>query len=72
MGAAFDACLVDRVHFYFAPILTGGSVVIGGRGVGDTAGSVRLKNAKYQRIGPDLLLTADVEYPAKRERPAAR
>jgi len=62
LGTAFDARLVDRVHFYFAPILVGGPVVIGGRGARATNGSAQLKNVKYLRVGPDLLLTADAEY----------
>jgi diaminohydroxyphosphoribosylaminopyrimidine deaminase/5-amino-6-(5-phosphoribosylamino)uracil reductase len=65
LGAAFDARVVDRVHFYIAPILVGGPDVIGGRGAGSTAKAAQLRNVHHQRIGPDLLLTADVEYPAK-------
>ena len=63
LGAAFDAHLVDRVHFYLAPLLCGGPNVIGGRGAGGTAGSVRLKNIVFRRIGSDILLTAETEYP---------
>ena len=66
LGAAFDARLVDRVHFYLAPLLCGGPDVIGGTGAGSTAGSIRLKNILYRRIGPDLLLQADAEYPSRK------
>jgi len=68
LGAAFDARLVDRVHFYLAPLLCGGPDVIAGRGAGITADSVRLKNIAFRRIGPDILLTADAEYPPQRVR----
>ena len=68
LGAAFDARLVDRVHFYLAPLLCGGPNVIGGRGAGSTSGSIRLKNIHHRRIGPDILLTADAEYPPRKKR----
>jgi diaminohydroxyphosphoribosylaminopyrimidine deaminase / 5-amino-6-(5-phosphoribosylamino)uracil reductase len=66
LGAAFDARLVDRVHFYLAPLLCGGPDVIGGRGAGSSDASIRLRNVLYRRIGPDLRLTADAEYPARK------
>ena len=68
LGAAFDARLVDRVHFYLAPLLCGGPNVIGGRGAGSTARSIRLKNVFYRRIGSDMLLTADTEYSPRKKR----
>lgn len=71
LGEAFDARLIDKVHFYLAPLLCGGRAVIGGCGAGSTAESVRLTNTLYRRIGPDLRLTADAEYPrGKRARNA--
>jgi hypothetical protein len=63
LGTAFDARLVDRVHFYVAPLLCGGPTVIGGRGAGSTAESITLDNVAYNRIGPDLRITGDVVYP---------
>ena len=54
LGQAFDARLVDEVHFYLAPILCGGPHVIGGLGAGATAESTGLTNARYERIGDDL------------------
>ena len=60
LGAAFDARVVDRIHFYVAPMLCGGPAVIGGRGAGSTPESVSLKNVSYQRVGPDLRITGDV------------
>ena len=63
LGAAFDARVVDRIHFYVAPMLCGGPAVIGGRGAGSTAESVALKNVSYRRIGPDLRITGDVVPP---------
>ena len=68
LGAAFDARLIDRVHFYLAPLLCGGPDVIGGLGAGSTAGSIRLQNIRYRRIGPDILLTANTEYPPRKKR----
>ena len=66
LGEAFDRRLVDRVQFYVAPLLAGGPVpAVGGRGVGATAEAPLLRNPRYHRIGSDLRLTAEVEYPAK-------
>jgi diaminohydroxyphosphoribosylaminopyrimidine deaminase/5-amino-6-(5-phosphoribosylamino)uracil reductase len=65
LGEAFDRRLVQRVQFYVAPLLCGGPVVaIGGRGAGSTAESVRVRNVRYDRIGDNLRLTGEVEYPA--------
>ena len=63
LGVAFDARLVDRVHFYLAPLVCGGPDVIGGLGADSSAESVRLQNVRYRRIGPDIRLTADTGYP---------
>ena len=64
LGDAFDRRLVDRVQFYFAPLLCGGPVpAVGGRGVGGTAEAPLLRNPRYAKIGSDLRLTAEVAYP---------
>ena len=64
LGEAFDRRLVDRVRCYVAPLLCGGPVpAIGGRGVGATADAPLLRNPRYDKIGSDLRLTAEVEYP---------
>lgn len=60
LGAAFDAHLVDRVHFYVAPLLCGGPAVISGRGAASTAESISLSNVNYRRIGSDLRITGQV------------
>ncbi len=60
LGSAFDAQLVDRIHFYLAPMLCGGPDVLGGRGAGSTREAVRLENVSRRKIGDDLLLIADV------------
>lgn len=59
LGAAFDERLVDRVHFYLAPLFCGGPDVIRGRGAASTAASLELKNPHYTKIGSDLRLCAD-------------
>ncbi len=64
LGEAFDRRLVQRVQFYVAPMLCGGPVVcVGGRGAGATAESVRIRNPRYERLGDNLCLTGEVEYP---------
>jgi diaminohydroxyphosphoribosylaminopyrimidine deaminase/5-amino-6-(5-phosphoribosylamino)uracil reductase len=66
LGEAFDRRLVHRVHFYIAPLLCGGPVVaVGGVGVGSNAQSAIIRHPTYTRIGDDLRLTGEVEYPSK-------
>ena len=60
LGEAIDRRLVDRFHFYLAPILCAGPNAIGGRGAASTAESLALRNPRYTRIGGDLVMTADV------------
>ncbi len=65
LGEAFDRRLVDRAHFYIAPLLVGGPKAgIGGRGVGSTAQAPRIANPHYERIDDDLLLTGNLKYEA--------
>jgi len=54
---AFARRLVDRVHFYIAPIVLGGPTLL------HLPNSPIIQNPKYLRLGPDLLLTGTVRYP---------
>lgn len=64
LGEAFDRRLVQRAHFYLAPLLCGGpAVVVSGRGVGSTAESATIRDPIYTRLGDNLRLTGEVEYP---------
>ncbi len=60
LGSAFDERLVDRVHFYFAPMLCGGPDAIAGRGAGSTGEALRLQNVAFRKFGSDFRMTADV------------
>jgi diaminohydroxyphosphoribosylaminopyrimidine deaminase/5-amino-6-(5-phosphoribosylamino)uracil reductase len=65
LGEAFDRRLVQRVHFYLAPLFCGGpAAVVKGRGVGSNEEAATICNASYTRLGDNLRLTGDVEYPA--------
>ncbi|MEO8045110.1 MAG: bifunctional diaminohydroxyphosphoribosylaminopyrimidine deaminase/5-amino-6-(5-phosphoribosylamino)uracil reductase RibD [Spartobacteria bacterium] len=58
LGQAFDARLVDRIQFYLAPLLTSGPVLaVPGKGADSTLGGARLSQPRYEKIGPDLLVT---------------
>jgi diaminohydroxyphosphoribosylaminopyrimidine deaminase/5-amino-6-(5-phosphoribosylamino)uracil reductase len=58
LGQAFDARLVDKVQFYLAPVFTGGPVpAVAGRGAGSTADGAKLSQTRFERIGPDLIVT---------------
>ncbi len=60
LSEAFDEHLVDRVHFYLAPLICGGpAFAIAGRGIGASDESPILINPEYRQIGNDLRLTAD-------------
>ncbi len=56
LGHAFDANLVNRVEFFYAPILVGGDKsAVAGNGVSANANAIRLESVEFEKIGPDLL-----------------
>ena len=55
LGEAFAKRLVDRVHFYIAPLLLGGPKLA----IPARAGA-NIISAEYRRIGSDLLLTGNI------------
>ena len=64
LGEAFDERLVDQVCFYVAPMLLGGpKLVTGGTGAGETREAPKIVNPTYERLGDDLRLLGEVEYP---------
>src|SRR6266404_8338502 len=57
LGQALDAGLIDKVHLYLGPILTGGAVVaFAGRGVNATHNAAHLSRVSYTRLGQTLLV----------------
>jgi len=64
IAASFlEAEAVDKVSFFYAPILIGGREAvpgIGGGGVERVADALRLKRVEVQRLGEDLYLTGYV------------
>jgi diaminohydroxyphosphoribosylaminopyrimidine deaminase/5-amino-6-(5-phosphoribosylamino)uracil reductase len=59
----FKAGLVHRVAFFYAPIVLGGRAApkaVGGEGVPRLRDGIKLRDATWRRLGPDLLLTARV------------
>ena len=61
LGQAFDQRLVNEIHFYFAPLLLGGPVAaIAGLGVGTNEARLRLTQPKWETVGRDLCLRAQV------------
>jgi diaminohydroxyphosphoribosylaminopyrimidine deaminase/5-amino-6-(5-phosphoribosylamino)uracil reductase len=56
-----------RVAFFYAPILIGGAdavKAVAGGGIMDAAKGLKLNDVDWERIGPDLLLTACLERPS--------
>lgn len=63
LGQALDARLIDKVHLYLGPILTGGRVVaFAGRGVHAAHKAAHLARAAYTRLGQTLLVTGYPEF----------
>ena len=60
-GAFIKAGLVDRIALFVAPKLLGGGVGISTGADLAVARALRLGPISVKRVGPDLLLTADVE-----------
>lgn len=73
-AAFLSAGLAHRLAFFYAPKLIGGRTApraVGGTGVTSLAAAPRLRDLRWQKVGPDLLLTARIEaaVPAKNEEP---
>lgn len=65
LGQALDAQVIDKVHIYIAPLCTGGPVpAFGARGAARASDAAKLQKVAYERIGPDICVTA---YPTYRE-----
>ena len=64
LGAAFDARLVDKVAFFYAPRVIGGRnavAVVQGNGVQRVRQSVQLSDCRWRRVGADeMMLEATV------------
>ena len=58
LGQSLDARLIDKVHLYLGPILSGGPVIaFPGRGAENTANALRLRCVSYRRIGQSVCIT---------------
>ena len=60
-GAFIAAGLIDRIALFVAPKLLGGGVAIAAGAGLPVAGALRLGPISVRPVGPDLLLTADVD-----------
>lgn len=62
LGQALDAQLIDKVHLYLGPMLTGGPIVaFPGRGAKNAANALRLRNVSYRQIGQSVCITGHPE-----------
>jgi diaminohydroxyphosphoribosylaminopyrimidine deaminase/5-amino-6-(5-phosphoribosylamino)uracil reductase len=65
LGEALDKRLIDKVHIYFGPILTGGPVVAFPRqGVEKTANALRLREIEYKQIDQTVSLSGYPDVPS--------
>lgn len=63
-AAAFAAGIVNAVQAYIAPKIVGGLAAkspVGGAGIPSLSDAVQLVVKKVEQLGPDILVTADVE-----------
>jgi hypothetical protein len=54
---------IDRVRFFYAPLLLGGEralSAVGGHGFDAPAVAARLSDLSYEQVGPDLLVTGSI------------
>ena len=61
--SAFESGIVDKVQFYIAPMLIGGSTSrtsLGGSGIAHLADAYGLEDMQVRRSGQDLCITAYV------------
>jgi len=66
-GAFFDACCVDKIYFFIAPLILGGTralPVLGGKGVKQMKDAVEVADLKVKKVGPDLLIEGYPRYKA--------
>jgi len=72
LGAFFDAKLVDKMYFFIAPKIIGGSKAltsVGANGVIYADKAINMKDIKVEKIGKDFLITGYPEFRnAKRQR----
>jgi len=67
---AFNARVVDRCLFFYAPMIIGGEAApsgVGGAGIRTLDEAPRLGDVEFRRIGPDMLLNGRVLYPGPNE-----
>ena len=58
LGEALDERVIDRAHVYIASRFTGGpAIAFAGSGAAETAGSLRLRDIRYETIGDDIRVT---------------
>ncbi len=60
LGSFFDARLVDRFYFFYAPKILGGPPaypVVAGQGVSTLVEAHRAQDLAVRRLGPDVLIT---------------
>ena len=63
--ALFAAGLIDKVHFFIAPLIFGGTAAptpVGGKGVATVEEAWRLTNVNYDFYEDDILITGYVQY----------
>ena len=58
-AAALQAGIVDKVLFFYAPKITGGThapAMVGGAGINKISAAIRVRDIRYKRVGDDILV----------------
>jgi diaminohydroxyphosphoribosylaminopyrimidine deaminase/5-amino-6-(5-phosphoribosylamino)uracil reductase len=66
LASALKERLVDRLVWFVAPIILGGRdspSAVGGAGVARLNQAIRLADLRTRRLGPDLVVEAEIAYP---------
>jgi diaminohydroxyphosphoribosylaminopyrimidine deaminase/5-amino-6-(5-phosphoribosylamino)uracil reductase len=59
LGSLFDARLVDKVTFFYAPMIIGGRkaiTAVAGEGVPNVNGAIRLEDCRWRRLGAGAMI----------------
>jgi diaminohydroxyphosphoribosylaminopyrimidine deaminase/5-amino-6-(5-phosphoribosylamino)uracil reductase len=63
LGQALDAALIDKVHVYLGPLLTGGPVLaFAGKGTSDTKKAAQLERVSHRKMADDICVIGYPKY----------
>jgi diaminohydroxyphosphoribosylaminopyrimidine deaminase/5-amino-6-(5-phosphoribosylamino)uracil reductase len=58
-AAALQDGIVDKVFFFYAPVIIGGkkaTPMVGGTGISKVSHAVKVRDLRYRKVGDDILV----------------